>query len=676
MALLGLSLSLTLALAAKIFYVEEDPRLEAVKAALPGMNCGGCGYAGCEAAAKALFSGKAAITLCVAGGMEVVENLAGLLGIEGAAADFPSAYVKCLGGSRIEPRFYYQGAQNCRAAFLLHGGFNSCEMGCLGMGGCVTVCPFDAICMGPQRLPEINTSKCRGCGRCVDACPKGVIELVGTIDRLLHLNKTDECLAPCSQKCPAQIDVPRFIRNVCRNETTAALLRIKDRNPFPAAVGRTCPHVCENICRRNIADEGIAIGHLGRYLGDWERLSGKRIPIHCAADTSRKVAVVGGGPAGLSCAYFLRRLGHLPAIFESKPQLGGMLRYGIPGYRLPNCVVDWEVDGILSLGIDAVTSVALGRDFSLTKLSRKGFEAIFLGIGAWTTPHMCIPGEHLGGIFGSIDFLSRIGSEFKSLTGKAVTIIGESNTAMDCARSCIRLEASSVTVVCPCERKAMSARKRDVVRALEEGVRIEFLMTPIRVVSNHSGNVASLEYCRLTAIERGKDVHYVPVKESNAFVSTDLLILAYERKPDLTCLLENEDAGLGFRFTQKSTLDANFETMLAAAPNIFTAGDVHTGRATVIAAVAGGRLAARSIHHFLTSRKFSFPDRRQRRVNPKTILKDVQVSKTLPRVALHEVPVEVRCRSFGREVVATISAEQALLEAQRCLQCGSFCYER
>ena len=167
MGLLGLFLSLALAVASKIFHVEEDPRLSAVKAALPGVNCGGCGYAGCEMAAKAIISGKAPLTLCVVCGMEVVVELARLMGKASQLAQMPKAYVKCLGVDRIEPRFYYRGARDCRAAFILHGGAGGCEMGCLGGGSCVSVCPFDAIHLGPQQLPEVDTAKCRGCGRCV-----------------------------------------------------------------------------------------------------------------------------------------------------------------------------------------------------------------------------------------------------------------------------------------------------------------------------------------------------------------------------------------------------------------------------------------------------------------------------------------------------------------------------
>ena len=247
----------------------------------------------------------------------------------------------CYGVARMERRFYYSGLQDCRAVALFFGGPDSCEIGCLGKGSCVAVCPFNAIRVRTDGLPEIDPLKCRGCGRCADICPNGVITLSGMTERIFHLNKTNECLAPCRQKCPAQVNVPLFIRHLLKINLPAALLTIKERHPFPLSVGRTCPHPCENICRRNLADQGVAINHLARFLGEWERDSGKRIPVPCAPDTGRHVAIVGGGPAGLACAYFLRRAGHCPAIFEARPQLGGMLRYGIPDYRLPKTIVDW-----------------------------------------------------------------------------------------------------------------------------------------------------------------------------------------------------------------------------------------------------------------------------------------------------------------------------------------------
>jgi len=618
------------------------------------------------------------VTVCVGGGPEVIDALAQIMGIANTHTERRTAVVGCYGVNRMENRFHYQGVKDCRAAALLYGGPSVCEIGCLGGGTCVSVCPFGAIRLRADRLPEIDPSKCRGCGRCVDACPKGVIRLSGMTERLFHLNRIDECLAPCRQKCPAQVNVPVFIRHLRRKEMAAALLVLKERNPFPLSVGRTCPHPCENICRRNIADQGVAINHLARYLGEWERQSGKHLPLTCAPDTGHKVAIVGGGPAGLACAYFLRRAGHRPVIFEAKSQLGGMLRYGIPEYRLPKKIVDWEIDGILSLGVDVHTGVKFGHDVTLKELEENGFEAFFLGLGAWRIPHLCIPGETATGVYGSLDFLSNIGAAITTLSNKHVIVVGESNTAMDCARSSIRMEAESVTVICPCDRKDMSARKRDVNRALEEGVIISFMTLPERIIAGATDFTTGLEYCRLKTVdeETKKNGRKVKIEGSETLLKADLVIAAYERKPDMTYFLEGEGAKRGFKITRKATLDVEKYSQLAIAPNIFAAGDLHTGRATVISAVASGRLAARSIHYLLTAGTIALPDNIQSRVNPKSILKNVRVSGTTLRTTIPELPVATRRRSFVEEVVATISSEQALVEASRCLQCGTYCYDR
>ena len=676
MFLLGLTLSLVLAIASRVFYVKEDPRLAKIKAALPGINCGGCGFPGCEAAAKALVAGKALVTMCVGGGIDVADALARIMGLTGGAIERQTAQIGCLGGGRAEMRFVYLGASDCRAVHLLAGGPESCEQACLGGGSCVAVCPFGAISMGPHRTPVVEADRCRGCGRCVEICPHGVISLAGSTTRLLHLNKADECLAPCRQRCPAQINVPLFIRHLRNGEKQQALALIKERNPFPLTVGRTCPHVCENICRRHIADEGVAVGHLERYLGEWERASGRRLPVTCAADTGRRVAIVGSGPAGLACAYFLRRLGHRPFVFEDKPQLGGMLRYGIPPYRLPKPIVDWEIEGIVSLGVEVRTGIRLGREFTLKELLRSGYEAIFVAIGAWTIPHLCIPGEYATGVFASLDYLSKVGTLLKTLKGKQVAVIGESNTAMDCARSSIRLGADSVTVICPCAREDMSARKRDVDRAVEEGVVIDFMTLPVRITYNAAGCAEHIEICRLQAVgeKKMKTPRNVPIPGSNRIEKTDLVVTAYERKPNLSCLLQGEDFAFGFRSTRQASLRVDPDTMLAASPNIFAAGDLSTGRATVISAVAGARLAARSIHYLLTTGGIPEAANLQRRINPASILKDIRLPDHVPRVPRRDLPVEVRRKSFAEEVIATMTDEDAMIECSRCLQCGTLCY--
>jgi len=676
MSLLGLGASLILAVASKVFYVKEDPRLARLKEALPGYNCGGCGFPGCEAAARALLAGKARATMCIGGGIDVADILSQILGLSGGTFEPQTAQIDCLGGDRALRRFDYNGVPDCRAVRSLAGGPSECERACLGGGICAAVCPFHAISMGLHRTPQVAAAKCRGCGRCAEICPQKVISLAGMTAGLLHLNSAKECLAPCRQRCPAQINVPLFIRHLGNGNKLQALALIKERNPFPMTIGRTCPHTCENICRRNIADEGVAVGHLERYLGEWERTSGKHLPIPCAADTGRRVAVVGSGPSGLACAYFLRRLGHRPFIFEEKPHLGGMLRYGIPSYRLPKSIADWEIEGIIALGVGVQTGVRLGREFTLRELARSGFEAIFVAVGAWTIPQLGIPGESATGVFASLDFLSKAGSILKTLKGKRAAVIGESNTAMDCARSSIRLETESVTVICPCSREEMSARKRDVDRALEEGVSIDFMTRPVRISYDSNGCVDQMEFCRLQAAgdKKEKNLCRIPIPGSNRIMKTDLVIVACERKPDLSCLVQGEDAGFGFRFTREANLAVDPHTMAASPPNIFAAGDLTTGRATVVSAVAGARLAARSIHYLLTAGVIPAAGDLQRRINPASILKDIRLPDNVPRVARRELPVEIRRSSFAEEVIATMTDRDAMTECGRCLQCGTYCY--
>lgn len=624
------------------------------------------------------MEGKASVTICVGGGLDVIDKLSQIMGSNDEYLGRQTASVGCYGVGRIDQRFQYIGIQDCRAAALFYGGPSPCTIGCLGLGTCASVCPFNAIRMRADGLPEIDPEICRGCGRCVDACPQGVISLSRMTERLFHLNKISECLAPCRQKCPAQVNVPIFIRHLLKKNMEAALLTIKERHPFPLIIGRTCPHPCENICRRNLVDGGVAINHLARYLGEWERQMGKHLQISCAQETGRKVAVIGGGPAGLACAYFLRRAGHRPVIYEAMPLLGGLLRYGIPEYRLPQKIVDWEIEGILRLGVEVRTGCALGGNFTLTELEKKGYQAFFLGLGAWVIPKLFIPDESATGILGSLDFLSKVGTSLTDLTQKNVIVVGESNTAMDCARSSIRLGAESVTVICPCERKDMSARIRDVNRALEEGVTICFRMLPVRVVSNNTGGVSGL-VCRSSSADGAESIKKngnVAIDGTITAMNAEMLIVANERKPDLCYLLDPENAKYGFQISPKGTLDAERFSQLAAEPNIFTAGDLHTGRATVVSAVAGGRMAARSIHHFLSEGRIPIPDDIQRKINPKSILKEVRISETVPRIRIGELPVPMRRISFREEVIATIDENQAQFEAKRCLQCGTYCYNK
>ena len=223
----------------------------------------------------------------------------------------------------------------------------------------------------------MDEAKCVGCGACEKACPKSILTVRTMSERLLHFNELDDALAPCQQTCPAEINIPKYIDCIRKGDYAGAVNTIRERNPLLLSCGRVCPHPCEDYCRRGIEDEPVSINQLKRFVADWEMNSGTRLPIPCAPETGKKVAVIGGGPAGVSCAYFLRRLGHTVNIFEAMPKLGGITRYGIPEYRLPDKVLDWEIQGILDLGIEAYTNHVLGKDFTIQIIERRGLRRHF-----------------------------------------------------------------------------------------------------------------------------------------------------------------------------------------------------------------------------------------------------------------------------------------------------------
>ncbi len=677
---LGLIAAALLAAASRILYVKEDPRVTAVERALPGANCGGCGYAGCAAAAAAVAAGKAPVNVCVVGGPETAENVAAIMGQAVEYREPQIAIPDCTGGERAEPLYLYEGALDCRAQHMLHGGGKMCPEGCLGLGSCVRACPFDAIQMGKHGFPVVDPDKCRACGKCEEACPRGVIAVLGMTERLLRLNRTSDCLAPCQQRCPAQIDIPRYIERIRNRDYEGAVCTIKETNPLLLACGRVCPHPCEEVCRRSNVDEPVAVNNLKRFVADWERLRGRRVPLTCAPDTGRKVAIVGGGPAGLSCAYFLRRLGHAPVIFEALPKLGGQLRYGIPEYRLPKDVLDFEIEGITELGVEVRTEVKFGRDFSLDNLQQEGFEAVFLGIGAWQSADLRAKGEDAEGVMAGIEFLTGVGLGVIKSVGRRAIVVGGGNTAIDASRTALRLGAASVTLMYRRGREQMPANEVEIEAAEEEGVQFALLSQPVRVVADEEGKATHLEYVRMELGEPDASGRRrpQPVKGSEALMEADLIITAIGQKPDLSCLYVPTGTGeeeCRLKTSRHRTIAANPVTLQTSMDNVFVGGDAFRGPALVVTAVGDGRRAARSIHHLLTSGRVPVPRDLQSDMIPYTMFTTVTGVAPAARVQMPEVCAEERSCSFT-EVDLTIDEEDALAEANRCLHCGLTCYDR
>ncbi len=683
-----------LSVASKVFYVYEDPRIAEVEGHLAAANCGGCGFAGCSAAAVAVVNGKAPPTVCVISGPETAVNVAEVMGMDPGTAEPIKSKNFCEGGDRAENMYRYMGVQSCSALNALYGGKRVCQIGCLGMGDCVKACIFDAIEIGANGFPVVDEIKCVGCGACEKACPKNILTVRTMSQRLLHFNQEDDALAPCAQTCPAEINIPRYISQIREGDYAGAVHTIRERNPLLLACGRVCPHPCEDYCRRDIEDdEPVSINQLKRFVADYEMNSGTRLPVTCAPSTGKKVAVVGGGPAGLSCAFFLKRLGHDVTIFDMMPELGGMIRYGIPEYRLPKEVLKWETDGILELGIEARLNVKFGEDFTVGTLTEAGYDAIFLGIGAWKDYLLRVEGEDLNGCYTGINFLTNFASDQQSQDpqgfpiGNKCVVIGGGNTAIDCVRTLVRLGAKEVTIVYRRTRTEMPANMVEIEAAEHEGIKFLFLAAPTKAIGDENGNVKQLEYlqCELGEPDASGRRSPVPVEGSETLLDIDMLVTAIGQGPDAS-FKEKDSALADLELTRWSTIDNDPEILQANIPYIFTAGDSATGASLVVDAIGGGRRAARSIHFYLMGKDEEseeeteviippIPKSLRKKHIPESLFDEVPGIGKQKRTPMPEMDVAARIKCFD-EADLVISEEDAKYESNRCLNCCRICYDK
>lgn len=474
--------------------------------------------------------------------------------------------------------------------------------------------------------------------------------------RPLYQNKTP----PCTPGCPAGEKIPQYFALVKEGKFFQAWELIKEDNPFPATCGRVCYHPCEGVCNRANFDEAIAIHMMERFVADkgYEIQNLKLKTQNSKVKVQKeKVAIIGSGPAGLSCAYFLARLGYSSVIFEALQKPGGMLRVGIPEYRLPKDVLDREIDNILSLGCVLETGAKLGESLRWGDLRR--FQAVFIGPGAHKGRKMGIPGEDLSGLYSGLEFLKEINlKKKKKITGK-VAIVGGGNTAIDTARSVLRLGAKPV-ILYRRTKAEMPAHPEEVSEAEKEGVEIQYLTAPTKVVKYGDRFIIECQKMKLGEPDSSGRRAPVPIRGSKFQIRVDYLMPAIGEEPEISFLSEKIELKGGNRIL----LDVNGMTTLRG---IFAGGDAATGPiGTVVDAIASGKRAGNSIAYFL-SKGGSLEIERPRVVE----FAEINLAYFLnePRPVMPRVSYERGIKNF-KEVNLGITDEIAIREAERCFSCG------
>jgi len=462
---------------------------------------------------------------------------------------------------------------------------------------------------GTCRVKELEPyGACRMClidvnGRLMTACtyiPRGGDEVVTTGDRLAGIRKTalelmlsdhyGDCIGPCRNGCPANSDVQGYLALIAMGRYHDAVRLMKEKYVLPASLGRVCPAFCEKECRRNLVDEPLAVRQLKRYAADYDLANGPWMP-DIPRTTGKKVAVVGGGPTGLACAYYLRIKGHDVTIYEAMPELGGMLRYGIPSYRLPKDVLARDIDTIVKTGVRVLANRVLGKDFSLKEL-QKDYDVVFLALGAWKSMEMGIDGEDTPGVMQGIDFLREVNQGERDSIGRKVLVVGGGNTAMDVARTALRLGAD-VTLAYRRSRNEMPANETEVDEAEEEGVRFHLLVNPVKVHGRDGLEGVELVRMELGEPDASGRRRPVAIEGSNFTIEADNLLLAIGQSGDDELL---ESLGIENRRGRVAYDDVTFETNI---PGIFSGGDLILGPATVIEGIATGRRAAAMMDMYL-----------------------------------------------------------------------------
>ena len=574
-----------------------------------------------------------------------------------------------------------------------------------------------------KRTRYIDEKKCTGCGDCATACP---VELPGEFEMNLSNRKavfkpfpqavpnvfsiTKRGISPCKDGCPARLSVQAYVQLIKLGKFDEALAVIHETMPFAGTLGRICPRPCEDVCMRLDKEESIAIAALKRAAADL----GTHTPTitadeaQCQQRAKKPVAIIGAGPAGLTAAYNLARKGYPVTVFEKLPVTGGMLRVGVPGYRLPRKVLDEEIDIVRNLGVKIKTSSPIEGPEGISNLFRTGFKAVFIATGAHQSMKLNVPGEDLEGVNHAVDLLRQVSLGQEVVIGKVVVVVGGGNAAIDASRTLLRLGAHKVIILYRRTRKEMPAYRSEVDAAVEENVQIEFLAAPVRITAK-SGRVSEIEAIRMRLGEPDSSGRRrpIPIEGSEFHIECDMVVPAIGQSPKLDFL----GPGSRLETTQWGTISTDKETGATNLEGVFAGGDTVTGPATAVDAIAAANRAAEAIHNFLEKREawklgswevekikenYKLQNTNigeqnstlEKSTNEKFLrggpggavfsksappgrleAKELERIKMAPREPMPELAVRERVQSF-REVERGYDRQAAVREAERCLNCA------
>ncbi|MFQ5823022.1 MAG: FAD-dependent oxidoreductase [bacterium] len=472
--------------------------------------------------------------------------------------------------------------------------------------------------------------------------------------------------SPCMIACPAGVNVKAYVSLIASGRFKEALEVVRERNPFPGICGRVCTHPCESTCNRIKIDAPVAICWLKRFVADYELKHPPEKSKPLAQIRNEKVAIIGSGPAGLTAAHDLIRKGYGVSVFEVLPKPGGMLIAGIPSFRLPRSIIEYEIEFIKNLGVEIKTNTKIAGKRAIDKLFEEGFKAVFMAVGAHKGRKLGIPGEEkYQGIIDGISFLREVNLGRAKKLGKKVAVIGGGNSAIDAARTVLRLGGEVVTIVYRRSRKEMPANKAEIEEAEFEGAKIHYLAAPIKILGEH-GKVKGMVCTKMKLGEPDESGRRrpIPIEGSNFTVEAEAIIAAISQEPDLSFLPLNH----GLEISKWHTFVVDESTLVTSRPGIFAGGDAVTGPNTIIDAIAAGHLAAQSIDHYLKDEPL-----KQKLVQDRSLETEIKIDlnkhKKKKREEMPILALPNRIKSF-EEVALGFSETAAIKEAQRCLRCG------